>query len=103
MNIKPWQGFLIAVFFFAGFGIWKLSTTREAKKTIVEHVKPSRGDIEVFITATGSVQPQNRLEIKPPGPQSDAEEESCLFRRGALSPAELDGLIDLSLALRGTS
>ncbi len=45
----------------------------------------------------------NRLEIKPPGLQSGAEDESCLFRRGALSPAELDSLIDLSLALRGTA
>ncbi|HBR15073.1 MAG TPA: RND transporter [Candidatus Omnitrophica bacterium] len=79
MNIKPWQGFLIAVFFFAGFGIWKLSTTREAKKTIVEHVKPSRGDIEVFITATGSVQPQNRLEMKP---SINGRVEDILVREG---------------------
>lgn len=29
-------------------------------------ITPSRGTISLFITSTGTVQPQNRLEIKPP-------------------------------------
>lgn len=46
-----------------GFAYWKLSRTPEVtyKKVVVE-----RGPIARTILATGLVQPENRLEIKPP-------------------------------------
>jgi membrane fusion protein, macrolide-specific efflux system len=47
-------------------GIWFF--LGRAKKTdgAVKIIKPFYGHIETSITATGTVQPQNRLEIKPP-------------------------------------
>jgi len=47
-------------------GIWATSKTQGVKGSVVEEIKPSRGDIEILIATTGTVQPQNRLEIKPP-------------------------------------
>lgn len=35
-------------------------------KEIAKKINPTYGKIEVFISTTGTVQPQNRLEIKPP-------------------------------------
>lgn len=39
---------------------------RRARFQNVRVIIPSRGTISLFITSTGTVQPQNRLEIKPP-------------------------------------
>jgi macrolide-specific efflux system membrane fusion protein len=39
---------------------------RRARYANLKEISPERGTISVFITSTGTVQPQNRLEIKPP-------------------------------------
>ena len=39
---------------------------RRARYQNVREITPRRGTISLFITSTGTVQPQNRLEIKPP-------------------------------------
>jgi len=67
MTNKVLQKFLIiAAVLIAGFGFWKISQAQNSKKTVVEEIRPDRGNIEVVISTTGTVQPQNRLEIKPP-------------------------------------
>lgn len=48
-------------------------------KEIVQEVNPIYGKIEVFISTTGTVQPQNRLEIKPP---IDGRIEEILVKEG---------------------
>ncbi len=39
---------------------------RKPDKEVVRQIQPSYGTIQTFITSTAIVQPQNRLEIKPP-------------------------------------
>ncbi len=67
MKIKMWNKFLFIIVILAAFSIWKTVMDKDAKKKVLtQEVSLTRGDIENFITATGTVQPQNRLEIKPP-------------------------------------
>lgn len=33
---------------------------------VIKEIRPQRGDIRVYVTTSGLVKPQNRLEIKPP-------------------------------------
>jgi membrane fusion protein, macrolide-specific efflux system len=52
----------------AGAGMFLLLRSTKAKngsKDIVKEIKPVYGNIQILIAATGTVQPQNRLEIKP--------------------------------------
>lgn len=46
----------------------RFSGTSKMVEEVIKEVQPQRGDIKVYVTATGSVEPQNRLEIKPPIP-----------------------------------
>ena len=39
---------------------------RKTPVEVVREISPARGNIQTFISTTGTVQPQNRLEIKPP-------------------------------------
>jgi macrolide-specific efflux system membrane fusion protein len=55
----------IGMIFCLWFFIKKYNTNKSRAKT-VEEIRPDRGDIEVTISTTGTVQPQNRLEVKPP-------------------------------------
>ncbi len=56
----------IAVLAAAGWlGFKYISKTKNAAKSVVKEVKPVYGNIRNLITATGTVEPQNRLEIKP--------------------------------------
>jgi macrolide-specific efflux system membrane fusion protein len=48
------------------FWLWNGQHKKSVKKVTTQEVKVERGDIDVFITTTGTVQPQNRLEMKPP-------------------------------------
>lgn len=66
MKIKKGLFFLLLVIvaaavLFAVFKSKKDKNFTEAVKSIV----PAYGNIKIFISATGTVQPQNRLEIKP--------------------------------------
>jgi len=51
----------------------------KSTKEIVKEITPTYGKIEVFISTTGTVQPQNRLEIKPP---IDGRIEEILVKEG---------------------
>lgn len=62
-----------------GFWLWKNHKGKQADKVMIEEIKPDRGDIEVFIKTTGVVQPQNRLEMKPP---INGRIEEILVREG---------------------
>ncbi len=44
---------------------WRLGARRDDANTAVREVKPWTGDIATSIATTGTVQPMNRLEIKP--------------------------------------
>lgn len=59
-----WLILIVAVIIMGGgFFWWKQNATPEISYT---EVKPTRGNIVVTILSTGIVQPDNRLEIKPP-------------------------------------
>jgi len=45
--------------------VW-LKPKQNSSNQIVRKISPSIGSIQTFITSTATVQPQNRLEIKPP-------------------------------------
>ena len=45
--------------------ILKLRQNKDSDK-LVKEINPTYGSIQTFISTTGTVQPQNRLEIKPP-------------------------------------
>lgn len=46
--------------------IFSLRACNKPAKVVTREIKPSVGNIETVITSTATVQPQNRLEIKPP-------------------------------------
>lgn len=50
----------------AGLGGWRWWSQQQATKITYKEDKVHRGDLNVSVLATGLVQPQNRLEIKPP-------------------------------------
>lgn len=67
MAIKGWKRLvIIALLIGAGFFIWmKFQQGKNPGETIRE-VHPYYGSIQKFVSATGNVQPQNRLEMKSP-------------------------------------
>lgn len=107
MNRKwiSWKlGFTIAILALlaAGAGYW-YSRTNAA--ITYREVPVKRGDVKVSILATGTVQPQNRLEIKPPvAGRVDRVlvEEGHLIRRGQIlawiSSTERAALMDAARA-----
>lgn len=66
MKSRLWYVLFIVVVLGAGFWIWKTYKSGNDMKAVYETITPGRGSIEVLITTTGTVQPQNRLEMKPP-------------------------------------
>lgn len=46
-------------------GGWYFYTKSKAVKRTFKEVKVERGDLDVFVQATGQVQPENRLVVKP--------------------------------------
>ncbi len=62
-NIKLLLAAAIVVAAGAGGWIWKKGSDGNVS---YREVKVERGDIDLSILATGTVQPENRLEIKPP-------------------------------------
>jgi membrane fusion protein, macrolide-specific efflux system len=65
MKIKPVPIIAVIVVLFI-FWLWNGQHKKTSKKVITQEIQVERGDIDVFITTTGTVQPQNRLEMKPP-------------------------------------
>ena len=80
MKSKILYGLLIIVVLGAGYWIWKTYKSDDDKKVVIETITPGRGNIEVLITTTGTVQPQNRLEMKPP---ISGRVEDILVREGS--------------------
>lgn len=66
MKNRIWYGLLIIAVLGAGYWIWQTYRSDDDKKIVTGTITPGRGNIEVLITTTGTVQPQNRLEMKPP-------------------------------------
>ena len=79
MKSKILYGLLIIVVLGAGYWIWKTYRSDDDRKIVIETITPGRGNIEVLITTTGTVQPQNRLEMKPP---ISGRVEEILVREG---------------------
>jgi macrolide-specific efflux system membrane fusion protein len=66
MNKRNIVFMIIGVAFLAGgWMLWSRAKTPQVKEKVAS---PFYGSIEKSISATGTVQPQNRLEIKPPIP-----------------------------------
>ena len=64
-NVKKTRAVLAAVCLFAIFFIMIGSCGRKSDETRTI-IRPTVGDIQSTVSTTGEVQPQNRLEIKPP-------------------------------------
>ena len=47
-------------------GLIFLTTSKKKPREVVKEIKPLVGTIRTYITSTAIVQPQNRLELKPP-------------------------------------
>jgi macrolide-specific efflux system membrane fusion protein len=63
---KPWIILsLIAIAAVFALGGWYYKRLSAPPKTQYKEHKPERGDLEVFVQATGQVQPENRLIVKP--------------------------------------
>lgn len=56
----------IALFLVLGGGGFAVFRARTAETVTYREVKAHKGDLELSILSTGTVQPENRLEIKPP-------------------------------------
>jgi macrolide-specific efflux system membrane fusion protein len=54
------------IFIAVVIGVIALQRMRQAPKEIMQEISPATGSIQTSITSTATVQPQNRLEIKPP-------------------------------------
>lgn len=62
-NKFVWIAVGIALAGWFGFSRWK---TSKAKAPVFRTMTVEKGDLQVTVLATGMIQPQNRLEIKPP-------------------------------------
>ncbi len=63
------RGLIPAIILLAAIagGAWYYYQQQEkANASIFREVTPTRGDLEVSVLSSGTVQPENRLEIKPP-------------------------------------
>jgi len=65
MNRKTWMGIGVALAIVGMlFGVhWRI---RQQHAPTFRTVRVTRGDLHVTVLATGTIQPQNRLELKPP-------------------------------------
>ena len=62
-----WRMVALAVFFLGAAlaAGWYVFARKTASKRTFKEVKVEQGDLEVFVQATGQVQPENRLVVKP--------------------------------------
>ena len=65
MKNKKWF-LLLALVIVASGGTWYFLKVRDAEKTTYKEVKVHKGTLQQTILATGTVQPENRVGIKPP-------------------------------------
>lgn len=66
MKIKFWQIMIVGLVLGAAWLGWSKSRTVAAQDETVTVISPHRGNIRIVISATGSVLPKNRLQVKPP-------------------------------------
>jgi macrolide-specific efflux system membrane fusion protein len=67
MPIKGWKRILVVILCLgAGFFVWTRVKQGKNPQEILKEVHPAYGAIQKFVSATGTVQPQNRLEMKSP-------------------------------------
>lgn len=62
-NKKIWIGLIVIIVIVAGIIIYKKNSS---SKVVYKDFPVTRGDLKTTILATGTVQPENRLEIKAP-------------------------------------
>jgi len=67
MKNKKWKIYLVLLIVLV-ISISLIIKGRQNKSSneLVREISPVYGSIQTFISTTGTVQPQNRLEIKPP-------------------------------------
>lgn len=65
INIKKWKVLLILIAILAAT-VFLIKTKQKPEKEGAREISPVIGSIQAAITSTAIVQPQNRLEIKPP-------------------------------------
>lgn len=63
---KVFIAIVVIVAISAGYYLFYSKNGSRSEKESVREIKPERSDIVVTFTTTGVVEPQNRLEIKPP-------------------------------------
>lgn len=63
--MKRWMGWGIVVLVIAGL-LWVQFRKDRPVETSYREIKVTRGDITVTVLATGTVAPENRVDIKPP-------------------------------------
>ena len=67
MRNKKWKfylGLLVALVILTTLII--RTKQNESSNEVIKEISPTYGDVQTFISTIGTVQPQNRLEIKPP-------------------------------------
>lgn len=57
--------FILLIVLIAVIGFVMAGKQNKTSNEIMKEINPEYGDMEIFISITGTVQPQNRLEIKP--------------------------------------
>ncbi|MFA6079042.1 MAG: efflux RND transporter periplasmic adaptor subunit [Candidatus Omnitrophota bacterium] len=65
MKNKLWVAAVILLLAIAG-GVFVWKAGSKPASEVVREVRPVIGNIQTFVTSTAIVQPQNRLEVKPP-------------------------------------
>lgn len=67
MRNKKWKVYSILLIVLFTIGVVIIRANRgKVSQEIVKVITPAYGNIQNFISTTGTVQPQNRLELKPP-------------------------------------
>jgi len=66
MKIKKWQIITVVILIGASWAIWKKTKTKSSQEQTVKMISPYRGDIQITVSATATVLPKNRLQVKPP-------------------------------------
>ncbi len=66
MKIRRWLIVVVLLFLGLVWFAWEKAKTTSLEQETEKIIVPRRGDIRSFISATGTVLPKNRLQIKPP-------------------------------------
>ncbi len=102
---KHWKIALVLIVIFVLLRMFSSCSLGKDPMQVLRAVKAQKGDLEVEVTATGTVQPYNRVEIKPPIPGRVEEvlvEEGDMVKKGQvlaqMSSTERAALLDAARA-----